>query len=300
MTKEPIPVERIDEMQLGRFDHHPDPAIDFEIEVQSLEARLFDAKGRISKPGTAPETVATVLVDIERAMGFRVGGDPSAVAAKQILRRLESDAKEAIGSTELKEHRAQGGVRVTDEMVQAAMMKADELDFHLDDTDARELVAAALSALEPVAAEPAAWAGKMVKLPDWEASHNERLSAEHLMLAGYVLGDYAYGNLAMGYGVTVTVREVGRLIDFALSHPSRSSTPVVEGLEVFAKHTNHSLGFHEKVYGDDDDLPTHGKWVIWRETGGINDREWDVIATGSTPQEAFAALSLSIEEGKHA
>ena len=78
---------------LGRFDHHPDPAIDFEIEVQSLEARLFDAKGGISKPGTEPETVAAVLVGIERAMTFRVGGDPSCVTAKQVLRRLEREAK---------------------------------------------------------------------------------------------------------------------------------------------------------------------------------------------------------------
>lgn len=82
--------------KLGRFDHHPDPAIDFEIEVQSLEARLFDAKGGISKPGTNPEDVSAVLVDIERAMSFRVGADPSAVSAKQALRALEAEAKAAI------------------------------------------------------------------------------------------------------------------------------------------------------------------------------------------------------------
>lgn len=82
--------------KLGRFDHHPDPAIDFEIEVQSLQARLFDAKGSISKPGTKPENVADVLAGITSAMSFRVGGDPSAVAAKSVLRELEVEAKAAI------------------------------------------------------------------------------------------------------------------------------------------------------------------------------------------------------------
>lgn len=81
---------------LGKFGHHPDPAIDFEIEVESLHARLIDAKGGISKPGTDPETVVAALEDIERAMTFRVGGDPSAVRAKQMIRDLEADAKQAV------------------------------------------------------------------------------------------------------------------------------------------------------------------------------------------------------------
>lgn len=80
---------------LGKFGHHPDPAIDFEIEVESLQARLIDTKGGNSKPGTKPEAVAAVLEDIERAMTFRVGGVPSAVRAKQTLRDLEADAKQA-------------------------------------------------------------------------------------------------------------------------------------------------------------------------------------------------------------
>lgn len=83
---------------LGKFGHHPDPAIDFEIEIESLQARLIDAKGGVSKPGEAVETVASVLEDIERAMTFRVGGDPSAVRAKQTLRDLEADARQAVQS----------------------------------------------------------------------------------------------------------------------------------------------------------------------------------------------------------
>jgi hypothetical protein len=62
----------------------------------------------------------------------------------------------------------------------------------------------------PVAAQPAeGW----VRLPDWEAAHSERLTPEQLHIAGQVLGEYAFGNLSMGYAVSVTVREVGRLID---------------------------------------------------------------------------------------
>lgn len=98
LTAALVPAEQEGE-KLGRFDHHPDPAIDFEIEVQSLEARLFNAKGRISKPGTEPEAISAVLADIERAMSFRVGGDPSAVSAKQTLRALETEAKQAIAPT---------------------------------------------------------------------------------------------------------------------------------------------------------------------------------------------------------
>lgn len=81
---------------LGRFRHHPNPAIDFCIEVETLQSRLFDAKGSLSKPGTEPETVVSVLADIQKAMDFRVGGDEGAVNAKRLLRELEADALAAI------------------------------------------------------------------------------------------------------------------------------------------------------------------------------------------------------------
>jgi hypothetical protein len=65
----------------------------------------------------------------------------------------------------------------------------------------------------------------------------------------------------------------------------------LSGLASMAADKRLELGFHQKVYGDDDDEPTHGKWVIWREIGNINDREWEVVATGTTPSDALAALS---------
>lgn len=85
-----------DTFGLCRFGHHPDPAIDFCIEVEKLQSRLFDAKCCLSKPGTTPETVAAVLHDIKKAMDFRVGGDEGAVNAKHTLRALEADAIAAL------------------------------------------------------------------------------------------------------------------------------------------------------------------------------------------------------------
>jgi hypothetical protein len=83
---------RLAEQPLGRFGHHPDPATDFEVEVASLQARLFDAQHGIANDACQLEPIAQVREAIERAMSFRVGGAPSSVRAKQILRELESEA----------------------------------------------------------------------------------------------------------------------------------------------------------------------------------------------------------------
>ncbi|MBA4282020.1 hypothetical protein [Ralstonia sp.] len=81
---------------LARFGHHPDPAIDFEIEVEKLQSRLFSAMQGLSKPGEQPETIACVAEAISKAMDFRVGGDQGAVAAKALLRELEAQAIAAL------------------------------------------------------------------------------------------------------------------------------------------------------------------------------------------------------------
>lgn len=72
---------------LGRFGHHPDPAIDFCVEVEELEAITESA--RLGLSGFGHEQDRTSLNGrIERAMEFRVGGDANAVAAKGALRAL--------------------------------------------------------------------------------------------------------------------------------------------------------------------------------------------------------------------
>lgn len=70
------------ETRLGRFDHHPDPAIDFCVEVEVLSGLVYEAQF-----GMTP--AAPVFERIDRAMSFRVGGDLNAISAKETLRQLE-------------------------------------------------------------------------------------------------------------------------------------------------------------------------------------------------------------------
>lgn len=72
--------------ELGRFDHHPDPAIDFCIEVEELTAMAYNRR-----VGFDPEP--DLERRVERAMDFRVGGDTNAVIAKEILRAIEREVK---------------------------------------------------------------------------------------------------------------------------------------------------------------------------------------------------------------
>lgn len=71
-----------DTKTLGRFGHHPDPAIDFCVEVEGIQADVYEAQ-----VGMIPAT--PVFERIDRAMSFRVGGDLHAIAAKETLRQAE-------------------------------------------------------------------------------------------------------------------------------------------------------------------------------------------------------------------
>lgn len=73
--------------KLGRFGHHPDPAIDFCVEVEEIEAMHCNVK-----IGFAPEERNERDRRILRAMGFVVGGDANAVHAKHRLREIEREA----------------------------------------------------------------------------------------------------------------------------------------------------------------------------------------------------------------
>ena len=70
--------------KLGLFDHHPDPAIDFCIEVEEIEAQAWNLKHGLHAP-----TEWQLNNRIRKAMYFRVGGDQGAVAAKDKLREIE-------------------------------------------------------------------------------------------------------------------------------------------------------------------------------------------------------------------
>lgn len=75
-----------DDGSLGRFGHHPEPAIDFECEVEQIESIVADLEKGMRQGEPVP------MERIARAMTFRVGGDPGAVAAKATLRELEKRA----------------------------------------------------------------------------------------------------------------------------------------------------------------------------------------------------------------
>lgn len=68
---------------LGRFDHHPDPAIDFCVEVEAIEGLAYDVGAGLADANELRERVA-------RAMTFCVGGDAGAVTAKTLLRQIEA------------------------------------------------------------------------------------------------------------------------------------------------------------------------------------------------------------------
>lgn len=67
--------------KLGRFGHHPDPAIDFCVEVEELESIDFDRSH-----GLGDQSGFTAR--LERALDFRVGGDLNAINAKFLLRDI--------------------------------------------------------------------------------------------------------------------------------------------------------------------------------------------------------------------
>jgi hypothetical protein len=75
---------------LGRFDHHPDPAIDFCIEVEEIQSIIENARLGLSGMGHE-EDRADLNNRIERALDFRVGGDEQAVNAKAVLRRVAAE-----------------------------------------------------------------------------------------------------------------------------------------------------------------------------------------------------------------
>lgn len=74
-----------------------------------------------------------------------------------------------------------------------------------------------------------------------------------------------------------------------LANPTTSAfspsapNPDLAGLTWLADHRNLELSFS---YGDEDD---DGAWRVHQVNGGINDREWTMIAIGETPASAIEA-----------
>lgn len=72
---------------MARFGHHPEPAIDFCIEVEELESIALNRK--LGLTGFGHEADFAGFDDrLDRAMNFRVGGDLNCINAKARLRAL--------------------------------------------------------------------------------------------------------------------------------------------------------------------------------------------------------------------
>lgn len=71
------------EERLARFGHHPDPVIDFCVEVEAFEGILFDIEHEIQT--ITPE----LLSRMDKAMAFHPFLNPGAINAKGILRELD-------------------------------------------------------------------------------------------------------------------------------------------------------------------------------------------------------------------
>ena len=80
-------MRRIDTITLARFQHHPEPSIDFCIEAEEIVAMAYNRR-----VGCDPEP--TLDDRLFNALQFRVGGDESCVVAKQMLRKIESELKD--------------------------------------------------------------------------------------------------------------------------------------------------------------------------------------------------------------
>jgi len=81
---------------LGRFGHHPDPAIDFCVETEVIENEWTNIKASFLN-GTP--TRAEVEERLRKALEFRVGGDVNAIAAKASLRAIEIEMRTSSAGT---------------------------------------------------------------------------------------------------------------------------------------------------------------------------------------------------------
>nr|WP_250808449.1 hypothetical protein [Neorhizobium tomejilense] len=73
---------------LGRFGHHPDPAIDFCVEVEIIDSEWVNTKLGFEN-GTPGK--AELRQRVDKAMQFRVGGDLNAIMAKSLLRMIDAE-----------------------------------------------------------------------------------------------------------------------------------------------------------------------------------------------------------------
>lgn len=76
--------------------------------------------------------------------------------------------------------------------------------------------------------------------------------------------------------------------------PTLSEAAARELLNWFSHRPRLSLHYYSPVYGDDDDQST--EWRVMRESGSINDREWEIVGRGQTILEAMQAAFVALAQ----
>ncbi|EQB13271.1 hypothetical protein [Sphingobium lactosutens] len=86
-----------------------------------------------------------------------------------------------------------------------------------------------------------------------------------------------------------------RLQDWLDLYIARAKAP--EGPQAawdwLTSHTTLELTYYRPTYADDDDLDE--EWRVHRRSGSINDREWDLVGKGLSPQLAIEDARRTIE-----
>lgn len=79
--------------------------------------------------------------------------------------------------------------------------------------------------------------------------------------------------------------------------PSDEDVRLKSDMAWFSGQRRLSLTFYSPMYGDDDDQSE--EWRVEKESGPINDREWDVVGRGQTASQAISAARAALEpQGK--
>ena len=101
----------------------------------------------------------------------------------------------------------------------------------------------------------------------------------------WILGDEVHGTrsglLARLWGALEAERRQRKKLEAAQADGEEQRA----ALTWFSGQTRLSLYHYSPVYGDDDEQSV--EWRVDRESGSINDREWDTIARGDTAEDAI-------------
>lgn len=159
---------------LGRFGHHPDPAVDFCLEVEVIQGEAENHRLGFTAGTPSRDEMAA---RIERAMAFRAGGDVGAVAAKQTLRKIEADFKTPVPPPE--PAKAESGeaerLRTALKLVRGIIVDAAMTGFNCHDGDwAQRLFESQGTTARALARTPAPPPGPKPVRWGWYCPHCQR------------------------------------------------------------------------------------------------------------------------------